>query len=60
MHSAHVVLATWLAASSSATNTKGSSILSILPLIFIFGNIIRSGKEEWVEVGYPHFEKLEF
>jgi hypothetical protein len=30
------------------------------PLIFIFGNIIRSGKEEWVEVGYPHYEHLEF
>ena len=30
------------------------------PLIFIFGNIIRSGREEWVEVGYPHYEKLEF
>ena len=23
------------------------------PLIFIFGNIIRSGQEEWVEVGTP-------
>ena len=30
------------------------------PLIFIFGNIIRSGKEEWVEVGYPHYEHLAF
>jgi hypothetical protein len=30
------------------------------PLIFIFGNIIRSGREEWVEVGFPHYEKLEF
>ena len=30
------------------------------PLIFIFGNIIRSGSEEWVEVGYPHYEKLQF
>ena len=34
--------------------------LSSVPLIFIFGNIIRSGKEEWIEVGYPHFEKLTF
>jgi hypothetical protein len=34
--------------------------LTSVPLIFIFGNVIRSGKEEWVEVGYPHFEKLEF
>jgi len=30
------------------------------PLIFIFGNIIRSGKEEWVELGYPHYERLNF
>jgi len=30
------------------------------PLIFIFGNIIRSGAEAWVEVGFPHYEKLEF
>jgi hypothetical protein len=30
------------------------------PLIFIFGNIIRSGREAWVEVGYPRYEKLEF
>ena len=29
-------------------------------LIFIFGNIIRSGKEEWVEIGFPRYEKLEF
>ena len=34
--------------------------LTSSPLIFIFGNIIRSGKEEWVEVGYPHYEKLDF
>jgi hypothetical protein len=30
------------------------------PLIFIFGNIIRSGKEAWVEVGYPRYERLTF
>jgi hypothetical protein len=30
------------------------------PLIFIFGNIIRYGKEAWVEVGYPTYEELEF
>ncbi len=30
------------------------------PLIFIFGNIIRSGKETWVELGYPRYEPLEF
>jgi len=34
--------------------------LQSTPLIFIFGNIIRSGSEAWVEVGYPHYEKLEF
>ena len=34
--------------------------LTSTPLIFIFGNIIRSGKEEWVEVGWPQFEKLIF
>jgi len=34
--------------------------LTSSPLIFIFGNIIRSGAEEWVEVGYPHYEKLAF
>ncbi len=30
------------------------------PLIFIFGNIIRYGREAWVEVGFPTYEKLEF
>ncbi|BDU74914.1 hypothetical protein [Mesoterricola silvestris] len=30
------------------------------PLIFIFGNIIRSGKEAWVELGYPRYEALDF
>jgi hypothetical protein len=30
------------------------------PLIFIFGNIIRSGSETWIEVGFPRYEKLEF
>jgi len=30
------------------------------PLLFIFGNIVRSGTEAWVEVGYPRYEKLEF
>jgi hypothetical protein len=30
------------------------------PLIFIFGNIIRNGRESWVEVGFPTYEKLEF
>lgn len=30
------------------------------PLIFIFGNIIRYGKESWVEVGFPTYEQLEF
>jgi len=30
------------------------------PLIFIFGNIIRYGKESWVEVGFPTYENLEF
>jgi hypothetical protein len=34
--------------------------LSSSALIFIFGNIIRAGQETWVEVGYPHYEKLEF
>ncbi|MDR3672646.1 MAG: hypothetical protein P4L36_17500 [Holophaga sp.] len=34
--------------------------LQSTPLLFIFGNIIRSGKEEWVELGFPHYEKLEF
>jgi hypothetical protein len=29
-------------------------------LIFIFGNIIRNGKESWVEVGYPTYQNLEF
>jgi len=30
------------------------------PLIFIFGNIVRYGRETWVEVGFPTYEKLEF
>ena len=30
------------------------------PLIFIFGNIIRYGKEAWVEVGFPTYEPLAF
>ena len=30
------------------------------PLLFIFGNIIRYGKEAWVEVGFPTYEQLEF
>jgi hypothetical protein len=30
------------------------------PLIFIFGNIIRYGRESWVEVGFPTYERLEF
>ena len=30
------------------------------PLIFIFGNIIRYGKEAWVEVGFPTYEQLDF
>ena len=30
------------------------------PLLFIFGNIIRSGSETWIEVGFPRYEKLEF
>jgi hypothetical protein len=34
--------------------------LTSAPLIFIFGNIIRSGREEWVEIGFPRYEKLEF
>ncbi len=34
--------------------------LTSAPLIFIFGNIIRSGKEEWVQIGFPCYEKLEF
>jgi hypothetical protein len=34
--------------------------LTSSPLIFIFGNIIRSGQEEWVQIGFPHYEKLEF
>ncbi len=34
--------------------------LTSAPLIFIFGNVIRSGKEEWVEIGFPRYEKLEF
>jgi hypothetical protein len=34
--------------------------LTSAPLVFIFGNIIRSGKEEWVEIGFPRYEKLEF
>jgi len=34
--------------------------LTSTPLIFIFGNIIRSGKEEWVQIGFPRYEKLDF
>ena len=30
------------------------------PLIFIFGNIIRNGRESWVEVGQPTYEPLTF
>jgi len=30
------------------------------PLIFIFGNIIRYGREAWVEVGFPTYEPLAF
>ena len=30
------------------------------PLLFIFGNIIRYGKEAWVEVGFPTYEQLDF
>ena len=30
------------------------------PLIFIFGNIIRYGRESWDEVGFPTYEKLTF
>jgi len=30
------------------------------PLLFIFGNIIRAGREEWIEVGWPHYEPLLF
>ena len=30
------------------------------PLIFIFGNIIRQGRETWVEVGSPTYERLEY
>jgi len=30
------------------------------PLIFIFGNIIRNGKEVWVEVGEPKYDALAF
>lgn len=33
---------------------------SASPLIFIFGNIIRNGRERWVEVGFPAYEKLVF
>jgi hypothetical protein len=33
---------------------------SASPLIFIFGNIIRNGRETWVEVGFPTYEQLEF
>ncbi len=29
-------------------------------LIFIFGNIIRYGREAWVEVGSPTYEQLKF
>jgi hypothetical protein len=34
--------------------------LTSSPLIFIFGNIIRSGKEAWTQVGFPVYEALEF
>jgi hypothetical protein len=34
--------------------------LTSAPLVFIFGNIIRSGKEEWVQIGFPRYENLEF
>ena len=34
--------------------------LTSVPLIFIFGNIIRHGHEVWTEVGWPTYEKLEF
>jgi hypothetical protein len=34
--------------------------LTQAPLIFIFGNIVRSGREEWVEIGYPRYEPLVF
>jgi hypothetical protein len=30
------------------------------PLIFIFGNIIRHGRESWIEVGSPTYDKLAF
>jgi len=30
------------------------------PLLFLFGNIIRSGTETWIEVGFPRYEKLVF
>ena len=30
------------------------------PLIFIFGNIIRYGRETWVEVGTPTYDQLTF
>jgi len=30
------------------------------PLIFIFGNIIRNGRESWIEVGFPTYDKLAF
>jgi hypothetical protein len=30
------------------------------PLIFIFGNIVRYGKEVWLEVGEPRYEPLAF
>lgn len=33
---------------------------SSVPLIFIFGNIIRYGRESWVEVGFPSYENLAF
>ncbi len=34
--------------------------LASSPLLFIFGNIIRSGGEAWVELGYPRYEPLVF
>jgi hypothetical protein len=34
--------------------------LTSSPLIFIFGNIIRSGAEAWIQIGFPRYESLEF
>jgi hypothetical protein len=48
-------------------NAEHPWIIGIFPgnatssqLIFIFGNIIRHGRETWVEVGSPSYEKLAF